>query len=155
MIAARPEPSETADKSLQKGSGATKIWVPIVLIAAILLGVAFALTIPSPSMKFGPESFFLLSVQRALMLHVILSTAEIVLLTSLVVVYVRVYSETRASFSFGLVIVLGALLVHSILSYPLVVNDIGPILLGSGLFFPYTDLLTIIAYTVFLYLSLE
>ena len=89
------------------------------------------------------------------MLHVILSTVEIVLLVSLVAVYIKVYAETRANFSLGLIIVLGALFVHSVLSFPPVVNDIGSMLLGSGLFFPYTDLLTIIAYSVFLYLSLE
>jgi hypothetical protein len=89
------------------------------------------------------------------MLHVILSTIEIVLLVSLVAIYVKVYAETRANFSLGLIIVLGALSVHSFLSFPLVVNEIEPILYGSGLFFPYTDLLTIIAYSVFLYLSIE
>jgi hypothetical protein len=54
----------------------------------------------------------------------------------------------------GILIVLFALLVHSILSFPLTVNDIGPVLLGSGAFFPYPDLFTIIAYTIFLYLSI-
>ena len=106
-------------------------------------------------MQEGPERFFLLSIARALQLHVILSTIEMVLLFSLVIVYVRIYTETRANFSMGILIVLFALLVHSILSYPLTVDQIGPVLLGSGAFFPYPDIFTIIAYTVFLYLSLE
>ena len=159
MNEATAEPSQAAEQSSEKGTQISKVWVPVILVLAILLGLVLAETIPSPpacpsGYYCPPEYFFLLSVHGALMLHVILSTIEIVLLVSLVAVYIRVYAETRANFSLGLIIVLGALFVHSVLSYPLVVNDIGSILYGSGLFFPYTDLLTIIAYSVFLYLSL-
>jgi hypothetical protein len=121
----------------------------------ILLGVVLALSVPGVPLRLGPGRFFLLSAERALQLHVILTTVEMVLLFSLVVVYVKIYYDTRANFSMGILIVLFALLVHSVLSYPLTVNQVGPILLGSGAFFPYPDLLTIIAYTIFLYLSLE
>lgn len=153
-----PEPPE-------KGTRISKVWVPVTLVIAVLLGLVLAQTIPSPPVC--PEGYicypypgylYWLSIQRALQLHVILSTIEIVLLISLVAVYIKVYAETRANFSLGLIIILGALAVHSFLSYPLVVNyvfnDVDPILFGS-VFFPYTDLLTIIAYSVFLYLSIE
>jgi hypothetical protein len=158
MSGATAEPSQAPKQFSEKGTHVSKVWVPVILVLAVLLGLVLAETIPSPVCPPGyycpPEYFFLLSVHGALMLHVVLSTIEIVLLISLVAVYVKVYAETRANFSLGLIIVLGALFVHSVLSYPLVVNDIEPILYGS-LFFPYTDILTIIAYTVFLYLSLE
>lgn len=133
----------------------SRIWVPVVLAFGILLGVIFALRVRLNIMQLGPDRFFLLSIQRALQLHVILSTIEMVLLFALVIVYIKVYSETRANFSMGILIVLFALLVHSILSYPLTVDEIGPVLLGSGAFFPYPDIFTIVAYTIFLYLSLE
>jgi len=153
------EPSQAAEQSSEKGTQISKVWVPVILVLAVLLGIVLAETIPSPptcpsGFVCPPVYFFLLSVHGALVLHVILSTIEIVLLVSLVAVYIRVYAETRANFSLGLIIVLAALLIHSFLSYPLVVNDVGSILYGSGLFFPYTDLLTITAYSVFLYLSL-
>lgn len=135
--------------------GISKAWVIVVLVAGILLGVLLAFSIPSAPLRLGPGRFFLLSAVRALQLHVVLTTVEMVLLFSLVLVYVKIYSETKANFSMGILIVLFALLVHSVLSYPLAVNQIGPILLGSGAFFPYPDLLTIVAYTIFLYLSLE
>jgi hypothetical protein len=134
--------------------GISKIWVLVVLGFGILLGVLMTLTVRLDIMRAGPGQFFLLSIQRALQLHVILSTIEMVLLFSLVVVFLKIYSETRANFSMGILIVLFALLVHSILSFPLTVDDIGPVLLGSGAFFPYPDIFTIIAYTIFLYLSL-
>jgi hypothetical protein len=160
MSGATAEPSQTAEPSSEKGTQVSKVWVPVILVLAVLLGIVLAETIPSPPVcppgfyVCPPAYFILLSVHGALMLHVILSTIEIVLLVSLVAVYIKVYAETRANFSLGLIIVLSALLIHSVLSYPLVVNDVGAILYGSGLFFPYTDLLTIIAYSVFLYLSL-
>ena len=133
----------------------SKIWVLVILIFGILLGVLLALMVRLDILEAGPDRFFLLSIQRALQLHVILSTIEMVLLFSLVFVYIKIYSVTRANFSMGILIVLFALLLHSILSFPLTVDQIGPVLLGSGAFFPYPDLFTIIAYAVFLYLSLE
>lgn len=159
MSGATAEPSQTAEQSSGKGTQISKVWVPVILVLAVLLGLVLAETIPSPpTCPAGyicpPVYFFLLSVHGALILHVVLSTIEIVLLVSLVAVYIKVYAETRANFSLGLIIVLGALFIHSILSFPLLVNEIGQTLYGSGLFFPYTDVLTIIAYSVFLYLSL-
>jgi len=133
----------------------SRVWVPVVLVFGILLGALFAVTAPAPPVRLGAGRFFLLSAERALEVHVILSTVEAVLLFALVIVYIKIYNDTRANFSMGILIVLFALLVHSVLSYPLTVNQIGPILLGSGAFFPYPDLLTIVAYTIFLYLSLE
>ena len=158
MSGTAAEPSQAAEQPSEKGSQISKVWVPVILVLAVLLGIVLGETIPSPVCPLGyycpPPYLYLLSVRGALMLHVILSTIEIVLLASLVAVYIKVYAETRANFSLGLIIVLGALLVHSFLSYPLVVNEIEPVLYGS-LFFPYTDLLTIVAYSVFLYLSIE
>jgi len=159
MSGATAEPSQAPGQPSEKGTQISKVWVPVILVLAILLGLVLAETIPSPPVCppgyiCPPVYFLLLSVHGALMLHVVLSTIEIVLLVSLVAVYIKVYAETRANFSLGLIIVLSALFIHSFLSYPLVVNDVRSILFGSGLFFPYTDLLTIIAYSVFLYLSL-
>jgi len=155
-----PEPNQQS-KLPEAGIRISKIWVPVILVLATLLGVVLADTIPAPPTCPIPDQYYCspvyaywLTLQRALQLHVILSTIEIVLLISLVAVYVKVYAETRANFSLGLIIVLGALTIHSFLSYPLVVNDVEPIL-GGSLLFPYADLLTIVAYSVFLYLSLE
>jgi len=137
--------------------GISKIWVLVVLAFGLLLGAFFAVTIPAatlpPAEGFG--RFFMLTVQRALQLHLILTTLEIVLLLSLVGIYLKTYLDTRANFSMGLLIVLFALLIHGVLSFPVAVNQIAPVLLGSGAFFPYPDILTIIAYVIFLYLSLE
>ena len=159
MSGATAEPGQAAEQPSEKGTQISKVWVPVILVLAVLLGLVLAKTIPPPVCPYGfycppPAYTYALSLYEALELHVVLSTIEIVLLASLVAVYIKVYVETRANFSLGLIIVLGALFVHSVLSHPLVVNHIEPILYGS-LFFPYADILTIIAYSVFLYLSLE
>ncbi len=69
-------------------------------------------------------------------------------------VYLKVYSETRANFALGLVAVLSALLLQTLFSYPLVLGTEGVILV-PGILTTLADFLTIGAYTVFLYLSLE
>jgi hypothetical protein len=146
---------QSPQAAVPKQERISRLWVVVVLTFGVLLGAVLALSIPETTIRFGPGGFFLLSVQRALQLHVVLTTIEMVLLFALVIVYIKVYSVTRANFSMGILIVLFALLFHSVLSYPLTVNDIGPVLLGSGALFPYPDLFTILAYAVFLYLSLE
>jgi hypothetical protein len=75
-------------------------------------------------------------------------------MASLVIVYLKVYSETRANFALGLVIVLSALLLQTVFSYPLVLGT-QRVILVPGILTLLADFLTIGAYTVFLYLSLE
>ena len=152
-------PAQLPAQPSEKGTQISKVWVPVILIIAVLLGFVLADRVP-PSPPLCPQDWpycivsynqylLYLSIQRAIMLHVILSTIEMVLLLALVAVYVKVYVETRANFSLGLLVMLGALTVYSFLSYPLVVGYV----VGSE-FFPYADLLTIVAYSIFLYLSL-
>ena len=99
------------------------------------------------SLGFGPETFG--------ELHIILSTASVALLLALLVVYARTYLQTKANFIFGLLVVLFALLLQALTTFPVILGiaEHQPILpeFTSNL----ADIFTIIAYTVFLYLSLE
>jgi hypothetical protein len=65
------------------------------------------------------------------------------------------YVQTRASFSLGLVVMLLALLVEALVSYPLFIGYYGQVSLEPGLSSPSADIFTVCAYAVFLYLSLE
>lgn len=153
----QPQSAPPTPPPPRSGGGISKVWVLVVLAFGLLLGAFFAVTIPAatlpPAEGFG--RFFMLTVQRALQLHLVLTTLQIVLLISLVFVYLKTYLDTRANFAMGILIVLFALLIHDLLSFPVAVNQIAPVLLGSGAFFPYPDLFTIVAYVIFLYLSLE
>lgn len=75
------------------------------------------------------------------------------LLVALIIVYARTYLQTKANFILGLLVVLFALLLQALLTYPVILE------LETGfaieVFSPVADVFTIIAYTVFLYLSLE
>ena len=139
-----------------KKSRVGKIWVVIVLLVGLIWGILISdlATLPQE----GRPDFFrgvpYFNPGPSIRLHVVLTTIEVALLLSLVVIYLKVYSETKAPFSLGLVAVLGALLLQTVLSYPLILGLQGVILL-PGLLSTLADILTLTAYTIFLYLSLE
>jgi hypothetical protein len=147
---------------------AQKLWVPVVLIVGFLLGeliYTIIITEQSPytggrqgppfGFPYGPNHFPYFERDPSFQFHVVLTTLEVALLVALVAVYARMYVQTKASFSLGLVVFLGALLIQALLSYPILLGFIGPIYLGPGLTSEFADVVTVCAYTVFLYLSLE
>lgn len=134
-----------------------KLWVAIVLLSGLIVGVILSnlATVPTEIRPFPFKGVPYFNLDPTIRLHTILTTIEVALLVSLVVIYLKIYSETRANFALGLVIVLGALLLQTIFSYPLVLGMEGPVLFVQGRLPTVSDALTIGAYTVFLYLSLE
>ena len=140
-----------------KRSTAGKLWVPVVLLVGLVAGVILA-DLSTESTQTTPpflQHFPHFNPDPTIRLHVILTTVEVTLLISLVIVYLKVYNETRANFALGLVIVLGALFLQTVFSYPLVLGLQGPVLFVRGSLPQLSDVLEICAYTVFLYLSLE
>src|SRR5438132_4095435 len=138
----------------QKRTRISKLWVPIVLLLGTTLGGVLSLFIPAvePFRGFGFRPF---NEQPILQFHVILSTIEVALLIALAVVYVRIFIQTKANFAFGLVVVLYALLVHSLLQNPLLLGLVEPVEVGPYPFLPFADIFTFFSYSFFLYLSLE
>jgi multisubunit Na+/H+ antiporter MnhB subunit len=144
----------------QKRSYLQKVWVPVVLLVGLVVGEAISLATPTQrSTQFGggPFGYFHPFPTNPLFeYHVILTTVEVALLIALVVVYCRMYVETKANFALGLVVVLGALLLQTLVSYPITDSFIGPVSLpGPGYSSFAADFVTVCAYTIFLYLSLE
>lgn len=136
-------------------SSVGKLWVVVVLLSGLVFGVILSdiATLPNE----GRPDFFrgMPYFNPTIRLHVILTTVEVALLLALVVIYLKIYAETKANFALGLVIVLAALLLQTVFSYPLVLGLEGPVLFVQGRLPTLSDILTISAYTVFLYLSLE
>lgn len=130
----------------------SKLWVPFVIGIGILLGLIFSFTFPAPFERFESAPIIL---DPIFTLHVVLSTVSITLLVALLVVYLGVYSKTQANFALGINIVLAALLAESLLEYPLFLGLAGRFPIGHGPFLDTADIFTIIAFAVFLYLSLE
>ena len=143
-----------------KSRGPSRLWLPIVLIIGALLGVLVYQATNSQQEIFSRFPFrgynFEYEALRAF--HIIFSTIGIALIIALIVVYVRTYIQTKANFILGLLIVLFALLLQALLTYQVFLDFMGP---GpSGLFpsnfsSPVADVFMIVAYAVFLYLSLE
>jgi hypothetical protein len=139
-----------------KKSMVGKLWVVVVLLVGLVAGVLLSDLATLPEEERNPF-FFRVPVfnpDPAIRLHIILTTVAVALMVSLVIVYLKVYSETKARFALGLVIVLAALLLQTLFSYPLVLGTEGVILV-PGRLTTLADFLTIGAYAVFLYLSLE
>ncbi|MDA4122947.1 MAG: hypothetical protein OK456_07200 [Thaumarchaeota archaeon] len=164
-----PTPAVQPSPQGRMGLSRQKVWVPIVVIVGFLLGeaISYLITQPQPTCfgafpgeggpcgPFGFNRFPRFNDDPTIQFHIILTTISIALLVALVVVYVRMYIETKANFALGLVVVLFALLVQALLSYPLLIGFIGVVYLGPGLSSQVADVFTVCAYIVFLYLSLE
>lgn len=141
-------------KDIKKGP--TKLWVPIVLLVGLLVGVL--LSYDTPSYIVFPQGFYVILPQgfkNQIILHTVLSTVSIALLIALSAIYLKMYSQTRARFSLGITVVLLALLVESLIQYPLFIGHAGAFPQGQTTYLLYADVFTIVAYSIFLYLSLE
>jgi hypothetical protein len=153
---------ETKPAEEKQGRGLQGLlWVLIVLLVGALVGVLAFLLIAPHLVVGGPPPFpgsssiddlFTLIAE-----HIILSTVSIALLVSLVIVYGRIYNKTKANFALGIFIVLLALLLEEMLDYPILQLFISGIP-KSELYYSLPalgDVFTIVAYSVFLYLSLQ
>ncbi len=133
--------------------GMGRLWVPAVLVIGTIIGiVSYKLATeisgaPPFNRPFIPDVY--------LEFHIILSTIGMALIVALLVVYARTYVQTKANFILGLLVVLFALLLQAVLTYPVLLElEVAP-RPAIEVFSPVADVFTIIAYTVFLYLSLE
>jgi len=129
--------------------------VPLVLVVGILAGVALSYLIPLPSGfgPFPPHPFA--PFRNLIVVHMVLSTVIISLQVALVIVYVRIYSQTGGRFALGILVVMAALLLQSLFQYPLLLGFVGRYSTEFGPYLSTADLFTIVAYTIFLYLSLD
>ncbi len=141
------------------GKGPSKLWVPVVLLLGAISGVLLYLwSITNAYYNFGigshpfPPGF---GPQTLGELHIILSTVSVSLLIALIVLYARTYIQTKADFMFGLLVVLFALLLQSLLTFPVILGLAEHVPILPQFTSDWADIFTIIAYTVFLYLSLE
>ena len=143
----------STEATQQKRKGPAWLLVLMVLTVGILLGVALSYLVPSP-FGFGPFPPFA-QFRNLIIVHMVLSTVIIALQVALVVVYLGVYAETGARFSLGILIVMSALLLQSLFQYPLLLGFVGRYAIEFGPYLSTADVFTIVAYTIFLYLSLD
>lgn len=165
-----PPPDGTSGKQPNEGQPQKRrsslhslLWVILVLAIGAIVGViSFLIIAPHLRLRgffpgFPAPPSFTAEIFSFIAEHIILSTISIALLVSLVVVYGRIYKQTRANFALGIFIVLLALLFETILNYPILqlLTTGYSVNLASSILPELADIFTIVAYSVFLYLSLE
>jgi len=153
-------PSEPPPAGRSGAAYAQKLWVPLVLAIGFVAGeiVSYGTEMPEghgPGGGMFGGRFYPFPTSPLFPYHVLFTTMEVALLVALVVVYGRMYAETRANFALGLVFVLFALLVQALLSNPILEDLVGQVQIGPGYSTPAADVFTVCAYTIFLYLSLD
>lgn len=85
----------------------------------------------------------------------VISSVNIVLVLSLLLIYVNIYRRTGASFALGLIIFSLALFFYTVSSNPFIQTLFGFRAFGLGPFATLPDIFALIALTILLYLSLK
>jgi hypothetical protein len=141
----------------KKGSSwSAVVWVLIVVAIGVAIGAALALSVhvpsnPSPGGPPGPPPPPVSAIQA----NVLLSTLAMVLLAALIAVYARIYGTTRAPHMLGLLVVLGAVFLGTLLNSPLLFTAFGLGPGNLGRFLAVSDALLSAGLAIFLYLSLQ
>jgi len=143
---------EARQASERKRGLSPAAWTLVVLAIGLALGALLAL-VPRPDRPGpGPRPGMFETYDDV---DVVLSTVSTAFLVALLVVYAKTYSETRAPFALGLIVVLGALLFQGILTSPLLFGAFGHALGSLGPFLLAADAFKAGAFAAFLYLSLQ
>ena len=134
----------------EKKGQSPAVWTLFVLAIGLALGVLLALT-PRPGRSDpGPRMFETFDD-----IDVVLSTVALALLVVLLFVYSKTYTDTSARFALGLIFVLAALLFQTLLTSPILFGIFGHALGGIGPFVLVADAFKAVAFSIFLYLSLQ
>lgn len=142
----------------KKSRSSIKLLVPIILLLGAVFGLISALDLQAefPRVGFGPPlPYQMFGPYEYLQYHIVLSTISLALLLALIIVYAHSYVKTRANFLLGLLVVLFALLLQGLIQDPLLHLFMNGTVEIDSFYSWVSDVFTIVAYSVFLYLSLE
>jgi hypothetical protein len=84
----------------------------------------------------------------------VLSTVNLVLLVILLIIYLRVYSDTRSEFALGLIVFALAMMMYAITSNPWLQSGFGFRESGLGPFAFFPDLFALVALVILLFFAL-
>jgi hypothetical protein len=140
-----------------------KIWLILVTLAVVaILATIWAMSTswfqplpwrPWEHPMLPPNAVW--DVQFFYMAETVVSTVNMALAIVLLLIYVSIYRKTGSEFTIGLIIFSTVLLLHAIVSIPLVHHAFGYGGAGLGPFALLPDLFTFGALVVLLYLSIE
>ena len=102
-----------------------------------------------------PRSDILGDVELFYTVGTVVSTVNLTLSIFLLFIYIGIYQKTRSEFTIGLVIFSAVFLLNALASNPLVIKAFGFWPAGLGPFAMLSDLFTLAALAVLLYLSVK
>jgi len=131
----------------------TLILVGTMLALGIIVGVALSTFRPAPVQRqhepIQAPSELLVTAK------LIISSVNLFLIMSLLVIYLDIYRTVKSRFTIGLIVTMLALLVYAITSNPVLQAFLGYPISGPGPFLFIPDIFTALAASVLIYLSIE
>jgi hypothetical protein len=144
----------------------TKLVLIIVamIVVAGAIGFASSNVLVKPPEHFVPPNFdpnhpptgldpadrdsFIHAKSAMTMINMMLSVA-------LIALYVKIYRETKAQFTMGLIFVMLALFLYAMMSNPMIPMLFGYRIFGVGLFSILPDIFTTLALSILIYLTMK
>jgi len=136
-------------------------WLILVtlIVVAILATLWATFTSWFPPHPWGPHPHppenILGDIELFYTVETVVSTVNVTLSIFLLLIYVSIYRKTQSGFTIWLMIFSAVFLLYALASNPLVIRAFGFWPLGLGPFAMLPDLLTLVALSVLLYLSVK
>jgi len=131
----------------------------ITLIAVAVLATLWATSmvwLPEPPFGRRPEqTISSLDINLFYSIQAIVSTVNVALSIFLLATYLNIYEKTKSEFTIGLALFSGIFLLNAIASNPFIILAFGFRPFGLGPFAMLSDLFTLVALAVLLYLSVK
>jgi hypothetical protein len=135
----------------------------LILVTLVVVGILATLWATSttwfPRPPFEPRprpaSEIRYDIELFYTVETVVSTINATLSIFLLIIYVGIYQKTKSEFTLGLIIFSAVLLLHAVVSIPLVYRAFGFYAFGLGPFAMLPDLFSLAALTVLLYLSVR
>jgi hypothetical protein len=137
-----------------------RIWLIIVtLIVVTILAILWATSTTwfsrPPFAPHPPETDIRGDIELFYTVETVVSTINATLSILLLLIYISIYQKTRSEFTVGLIIFSAVLLLHALVSIPLVFQAFGFYEFGLGPFAMLPSLFSLGALIVLLYLSVR
>ena len=129
--------------------------VAVVAILAVLWATSTPFLAPPPFRERLPPGQIPEDIELFYTIETVVSTVNVTLSVLLLFIYVSIYLKTRSEFTIGLIIFSVVLLLHALVSIPLLHRVFGFYEFGLGPFAMLPDLFTFGALLVLLYLSVK
>lgn len=130
----------------------------LILVTLVVVGVLATLwaTYPEPFEGRPPPPYEVRGdIELFYSVETIVSTINATLSIFLLAIYIGIYQKTRSEFTLGLIIFSAVLLLHALVSIPLIFRAFGFYERGLGPFAMLPDLFSLAALAVLLYLSVK